>query len=386
MSLKSHVLTISILNNQITKTNNQFMTTVKLKESSSKTDVNKKSNNNSVELLFFIALNILVIPFSAYQTYIGYEKDVAGNAILAIVIALISAVLFAAMNFGIRQDRLNGKKHLLKVVMYLIPFGLSFPGNFNAFYSNQMKENLLREEISEYKYALIQTRDFAIQKINGSIGLTDFDREYTQKLQALETEYKDAVPPNWGPKSQEKWQELVHFLANAGGQIKVSDQGNNENVYFKNATIFAKNTYDQLVISRKGSIQQSLVYIDTRYQPLLKEVDSLANLSKPVYQSSTLDKLVEVENQIRAKTKSFLGDNINFVNPALQPSNQNEIGTIKHTINSAFIEFENPSATVFSFFLSIIIDVAALIYILVFIPYNKTPKRGGRLNSGPQRI
>jgi len=126
---------------------------VRLKESNLNTITEKKSSSNTVEFLFFIALNILVIPFSAYQTYIGYEKDVAGNAILAIVIALISAVLFAAMNFGIRQDRLNGKKHLLKVVMYLIPFGLSFPGNFNALYSNQMKENLLREEISEYKFA-----------------------------------------------------------------------------------------------------------------------------------------------------------------------------------------------------------------------------------------
>ncbi|RYH72174.1 hypothetical protein EVU94_13995 [Flavobacteriaceae bacterium 144Ye] len=359
---------------------------IKLKESKSKIETKSKSNYNTVEFLFFLALNILVIPFSAYQTYIGYEKDVAGNAILAIVIALISAVLFAAMNFGIRQDRLQGKKHLLKVIMYVIPFGLSFFGNFNAFYSNQMKENLLREEVSDYKYALTQTRDLAIQKINGSIGLTKFEREYTQKLQALETEYKEAVPPSWGPKSQQKWQELVYFLAKEGGEIKVSDQGKNKKVYFRNATIFAKNTYDKLVKSKKGSVQQSIEYIDNKYNPLLKQIDSLTNLSKPVYKSSMLDNMVEVENQIRAKAESVLEDNKVFVNPALQPSKQNDIGTIKHTINSAFVKFENPSATIFSFFLSIIIDVAALIYILIFIPFNKASKNGGRLSSGPQRI
>ena len=222
---------------------------VKIKESNTNTSTEKESNNK-IEFLFFLALNILVIPFSAYQTYIGYKNDVAGNAVLAIVIALISAVLFAAMNFGIRQDRLDGKKHLLKVVMYLIPFGLSFFGNFNAFYSNQMKENLLRDEISDYKYVLTQTRDLAIQEINNSIGLTDFNRGYTQKLQALETEYKEAVPPSWGPKSQEKWQDLVYFLSAEGGEIRVSDQGKNKHVYFKNAKIFAKNTTNTTKIHR----------------------------------------------------------------------------------------------------------------------------------------
>jgi hypothetical protein len=106
---------------------------VKLKDSLEDNKVHiSKSNTNTIEFLFFIALNILVIPFSAYQTYVGYEKDVAGHPILAIIIAAISAVLFAAMNFGIRQDRLDGKKHLIKVIMYIIPFGLSFLWKFQS--------------------------------------------------------------------------------------------------------------------------------------------------------------------------------------------------------------------------------------------------------------
>lgn len=78
---------------------------------------NKNKNSSTIELMFFIALNALVIPFSAYQTYIGYEKDVAGHQILAIVVALISAVLFAAMNFGIREKRLKGQRHFLMVIV-----------------------------------------------------------------------------------------------------------------------------------------------------------------------------------------------------------------------------------------------------------------------------
>ena len=348
---------------------------IKLKEKKTTINSEKSSSNNSIEFLFFLALNILVIPFSAYQTFVGYEKDVAGNMILAIIVAAISAVLFAAMNFGIRQDRIQGKKHSLKILMYIIPFGLSFFGNFNAFYSNQMRENLLRSEVNKYKFDLTQTRDFAIQKINDSIDLNGF-----------ESEYNEAKPPNWGPKSQQKWEELVRFLKSKGGEINISDQGKNKIVFFDNARTFSKNTYDELVDSKKRIVEGPLDDINSKYNPIIKQIDSLTSLSKPIYNSSMLNKMVEVENDIRAKTESFFGGKEIFEYPALVPSEENEIGTIKHTINSAFVKFENPSATVFSFFLSIIIDVAALIYILVFIPYHRKSKKGGRINSGPQRI
>ena len=68
----------------------------------------KKNRGDIIELLFFIALNVLVVPFSTYQTFVGYEKDVAGNAILALIVAAISGVFFLAMNFGIRKSRLVG--------------------------------------------------------------------------------------------------------------------------------------------------------------------------------------------------------------------------------------------------------------------------------------
>ena len=358
---------------------------VKLVDKSVENKQGNTNKTNKIEFLFFIALNVLVIPFSAYQTFVGYEKDVAGNIILAAVVALISAFLFAAMNFGIRQDRLEGKKHLLKVIMYIIPFGLSFFGNFNAFYSNQMKENLLRSEISNYKYTLTQTHDLAVQRLKESINLNEFNKEYKTLWSDLNTEYYDATPPSWGPKSQQKWTELCRFLQDEGGEIKVSDQGDNKKYYFKNAKVFSNNTYETLLENKKDKIRQPLNYIKNKYNPVINEVDSLTNSSNPTFKS-TLDDMVEAENQIRSKTESYFNKSDIFKYPELKPSVENEIGTIKHTINSAFLKFENPSATIFSFFLSIIIDLAALIYILVFIPYNQSRKKGGRLSSGPQKI
>jgi len=70
----------------------------------------------------------------------------------------------------------------------------------------------------------------------------------------------------------------------------------------------------------------------------------------------------------------------------LKSSNENELGTIKHTFNSAFIKKEYPTATAFSLFLSLIIDFAALLYILVFIPFNTGQKKGRIETTGPNRI
>lgn len=348
--------------------------------------VSNKKKSNIIELLFFIALNVLVIPFSAYQTFIGYEKDVAGNPILAMVVAGISAVLFAAMNFGIRSDRLQGKKHLLKVFMYIIPLGLSFFGNFNAFYANQMKDNLLKNEITKYKYTLTQTRDISVRKINESIGLDFLEEQYKQKLNDLNTEYYDAIPPSWGPRAQSKWVELVAFLKKEGGEIKVSAQGKNKQYYLSNAQAFSESTYKTLVASKEKQVEEPLTYIENKYTPVINQIDSLSNLSKPVFKSNMLDKMVEAENQIRTKTESFLNTKDVFDYPPLKPSSENEIGTIKHTINSAFVKKENPAATAFSLFLSLIIDLSALLYIVVFIPYNSSSKKGGRINNGPKRI
>lgn len=359
---------------------------VKLKPTSSQSKTSS-SKGNIIELLFFIALNVLVIPFSTYQTFVGYGKDVAGNWLLALVVALISGVLFAAMNFGIRENRLKNKKHSLMLVMYIIPLGISFPGNFNAFYSNQMKTSLLRNEVSQYKSALTETRDIAVHGIEASIGLNASKQEYNTKWNALKTEYKDAALSGWGRESQANWVALCRFLQDEGGSIKVSDQGKNKSNYFANAQVFSQNTFNSLLASKKSTIKDPLDYIGSKYKPVINRVDSLSSLPTPVYNSALLDKMVEAENQIRSKAKAVLGGKDIFTTPKLEPSSQNEIGTIKHTFNSAFVKFENPSATILSLFLSLIIDLAALLHIVVFIPYKKNNGKGGRLNNnGPQRI
>lgn len=352
-------------------------------------DDKPKNQGDIIELLFFIALNVLVVPFSTYQTFVGYEKDVAGNAILALIVAAISGVFFLAMNFGIRKSRLNGEKHFLKVLMYIVPLAISVPGNFNAFYSNQMKEGLLRTEVSEYKFVLNQTKDKSVQLIQNKIKLQNLESGFNQRITLLHSEVTGIGRTGWGSKADKAWRDLVGFLNAEGGQLNYSDIGTNSNFYYSNAKKFAQSSNDQLVLDRKNSIQPKLDYISGVYNPVIARIDSLTNLAKPIFNSKMLDDMVSAENTIRSETESFLNRTDLFTYEKLKPSNENEIGTIKHSFNSAFIKWESTTAAVFSLFLSLIIDFAALLYILVFIPYNKQSRggNGGRLiNNGPKRI
>lgn len=348
-----------------------------------------KKKGDLVELLFFIALNVLVVPFSTYQTFVGYEKDVAGNAILALIVAAISGVFFLAMNYVIRESRLNGEKHFWKVLMYIVPLAISVPGNFNAFYSNQMKGSLLRQEINSYRLAMTSTKDVALSSIEVSIGLNDLETTFKSKLNTLEREY-DTKPKGWGKNCISLWKDLCDFLNKQGGSINANSISSitNEQLKFNKAKAFAEAEFGTIKNTRSSSIKPTIDYINTTFVDTDAVIDSLINLSTPVYRSSMLDKMVTVENLIRSKTESFLSNSEVFPHDPLKSSNENEIGTIKHSFNSAFIKWESTTATVFSLFLSLIIDFAALLYILVFIPYNKTTGGGnkGRLTTGPKRI
>jgi hypothetical protein len=347
-----------------------------------------KTKTDYAELLFFIALNVLVVPFSAYQTFVGYERDVAdGKFIIAAVVALISGVLFAAMNFGIRKDRLEGKRHLLKVFMYIVPIGLSFPGNFNAFYSNQMKDSLLRTEINSYRLVLTSTKDIATDELNKSIGLYELQLNFDSKRDALKTEYQNK-PTGWGKNCNSIWVNLCSFLKSEGGTVDATMVAGivDGNQKITKAIAFAENDLKTIISNRQNKINPTLNAINTTYSECDNYIDSLLNLSTPVYTSAMLDKIVTAENLIRSKAGSFLNRTDLFPHEALKSSNENELGTIKHSFNSAFVKKENPTATAFSLFLSLIIDFAALLYILVFIPFNTGKKKGRIETAGPNRI
>ncbi len=341
------------------------------------------SGSTTTEWLFFIALNALVIPFSGYQTFVGYEKDVAGHWILAAVVAAISAVLFAAMNFGIRQSRLDGKRHIWQVLLYIVPLGLSFFGNFNAFYSQQMQNELYDKEITNYERVLQATHDESIQALHSSAGLVPLKTSKDMALASLEAQYRgDGGSPGWADECERDWNKLKSILERAdplGSKISNFNPGVQNKMVAAKA--LANSYFNQLEENKMNEIDPLIRDIDTRFH----KVDSVVHRARTLKTLNEdgreiLDDIIKANNQIGTKTKSRIGD---FPFVELETSEHNQIGTIKHTLKSAFVDKESPSATFFSIFLSLIIDLSALFYILLFVPYNTV---GGNRSRGPRRV
>jgi hypothetical protein len=359
--------------------------TLKPEQSSKPIDQSQRT-----EFLFFIALNALALPYSAYQTYVGYNNAVAGNAIGALAIAALSTVLFAAMNFGIRDSRLKGKPHRAQVLMYIIPLALSFFGNFNAFYSTQMRSVLYDREIMAYESTLINTNKNAQGALLASTGVNALKSQVSNYLTSINSQYSQIKgKEGWGKECEKDWIALESYLNQEGSPARMTHLQNDVMGLDRlTAVQNLSNAFMNSIIStRQAQVAPTLAVSDSLYRTVTTSIsDAKRNGQIRDEGALILDELVKANNTIGANTDGYLKaiGSDGFAYDYLEPSNETQIGTIKHTIQSAFVKWDNPSATFFSFFLSVIIDLAALLYILVFVPYNKNT-RGARVG-GPRVI
>lgn len=345
------------------------------KSNTSIENTNDTNSKSSMEFLLFIAINVLLVGISTWQTFVGYKADVAGNILIAAAIALASGFMFFALNFGIRERMMKGENYNNMLLMYIIPLGISFFGNFNAFYSNQTESIFLKEETRAYRTQLTGTYDEASQAIEKYADLNTFERNYASHLEKLKIEFNNP-PKGWGREAEKRWVELIDFLNEEGGSLSANVLGQTKDqVRYDRALANADRESKNISRSRSGNVNPIVDYIFDKYEPVNDKIESLTTGSNPDFDASLLDDIVEAENAIRTKVASFLNkpEEEVFSTEKLTPNSVNEAGTIQHTLKKAFIEWEIPSATLFSLFFSLIIDLAALLYIIVFYkkPKNK---------------
>jgi hypothetical protein len=360
---------------------------LKPKDSSSENSSNRqKAQNQSSfsEMAFFIAINVLILPFSAYQTYVGYEADVAGNSLAALALAVISAILFAAMNVKIRDNRLKGKPIILQTVMYIVPLGISIPANFNAFYSNMTNNQIYDQGIAEYQTTFVQTINEANKKIIDCAGYESIEVKYNVYINNLESQFngKAGQAQGWGDECKVQWDSIKYFLkANDPSGVGIlNNPGTGSNAINK-AKDISKELKDEIVKNKKEKIAPYLKFIDSISIPVLTHIKLVKENNSFKEEGKVLmDEIVMANNQIGSKVNSFTVDFCgDFKYTLLKPSQSNRSSTIEYSMQSAFIDMPSPSATFFSLFLASIIDFSALLYILFFIQGSKS--KGGHLHS-----
>jgi hypothetical protein len=318
--------------------------------------------------------------------------DVVETEWMAILIATLSAILFLAMNTGIRARRLNGKSHHWQALLYVIPLAISFFGNFNAFYSSQVRNQLFDQEVTKYERTLRETTTHAIAALDSSTGIVPLVAEHEQLMQNLESEALGVLGiTGWGPRAESEWQKVRRNLIGtdkSGTPVPDLDPKMPEERKLNAAKKVAQNVKDRIVDTRQSQVAPVIDFINATSDSALSEIKSVKQAKALNTDGRVLlDEIIEANNSIGAKTDAYLrksaGTDFNY--HKLETSDENQLGTIKHTITSAFVKWDNPTATWFSLFISLILDLSALFYILLFVPYDK--RRGiARINNGPVSI
>lgn len=335
---------------------------------------NKQKKGLGMTIVFY-ALNFLLVPFSAYQTYIGYSEFL--GQFPAAILAAVSGLIFFGLNYTIKERRVNGQKHSVHILGYLLPLGISFFGNFNAIYGAQMQEKLLADELAEYSDVLNQTYTNGVTALNANTGLTDLNEALTTQLISLETQIK--VHGGFGREARKEWENIetlfdnynsTYRRGNVPGLTKVL--GTNYDSFEKTAKLY----YDGIEKSKLDEVEEVVTPQKIKYDSLTSKYDRIIknNLVKE-NGFDLLEELRKTNNSIGGSFKSYLADTTLYDFQLLTESEERQVGTIKHSLESAFVKFENPSATFFGTFFSLIIDLIPLGFLFLVFPYNSANRR-----------
>ena len=95
---------------------------------------------------------------------------------------------------------------------------------------------------------------------------------------------------------------------------------------------------------------------------------------------SMLETIRKTNNEIGNSTKNYLAtkNDTTYTFELLSESDQRQVGTIKHSLESGFVKWVNPTATLFSSFFSVIIDIIPLGFLFLVFPYTKGGNRDRR--------
>jgi hypothetical protein len=352
----------------------------------------KKTEDNKQGLgmkVIYFALNFILVPFSAYQTYIGYEKFLGSESlsfsIPAAAIAAVSALIFFGLNYTIMERRVTGKPHLTHIFGYLLPLAISFFGNFNSIYSAQMKGKLVSDELAVYSTNLNTTYNSALSEIDKSTGLSDLKINLDSELSLLKLQMEDQGAYNgYGKEAKIKWGEINKLFENYNKQFLNGGSGKLTKIYntsrYKNFENTANQYYNSLEKSKLAEVNKVLEPIKAKYKEVTGQYDKM--IKEDEAKSSgfqMLEDIRKINNEVIGNPVnsylSNLNNNSNFSYTELKESDQRQLGTIKHSLESAYVKWENPVATFFSTFFSLVIDLIPLGFLFLVFPYNSNKRK-----------
>lgn len=310
--------------------------------------------NRGLSLLVLGIVSIICLGISGYQFFIGY-KDLLGGPVIAGLLAIVVVILLFYFSFQTRLAILNGKNPWKYFIFFLIIAILSFFGNFNAFYTLLMGDEVISDELKSkrIKFSVLkESSKVALQNNNNNNLIGNIDDLKAQMVAQI----KDPENSGCGEECQEI---LVSIESSIDTKITRLSNNNTPDFLAAEYSKLIDNALEQKLKASDEFKRRALAEeIDNEFKKMDSEI-SRALKSSSEYGLLTITKVVKVYNELGNKVK-YAAKNFSFE----ELTNDNErFGKISHTFRSAKA-YSNNFGTWVAAILAFFVDLFVPIFIL----------------------
>lgn len=354
-----------------------------------------KNKDWTMEVIFLV-LNTVAVGVSGYQTWLGYQKVVAGGKVMSFALAFITVIMFFALNIMIKKRLESGKSVALWLFGYLVPLGMSFSGNFNALISTQIKDEYFIDEMTIYQDSLDRNYEKAVGILDDE--LKEFiDDSTTMRDDLLYKIIKESTNaggsvtgvPGWGSLSNQRWQEYVNKVNSLPCEVSIDPQVNADIKYYKKKgsalvsyRIQVENTlyseHDRIMAIYRKYVEDAVRYrsrlakVQSNYAEGSSLVDSLRSLSEqdPDECILALRKMRDANNRMLDQLEGLADYNTDKIKGMyLENSKAINYLTPRWTLEQ-ITSFKYRAAVVFGLVLSLVLDLGCLLFIFLAFSSN----------------
>ena len=314
----------------------------------------------------FTLIVVLASSFSAYTTYKGFSYDIP--PFLAVVLAVIIGLGLVAINFKIRDAKINRHSLAGSLTAFAFVFVFSFVSNSNAIYTYFLQGDIVREtqevawevfdrETSNLKDALLADE---------AVAAFEADRKRLQVARRnLSRQLVDERNPGRGVIAREHLIEVERILGS-----KVTDLSPPS----ATAVIAEHRRYaDQLDALIEEQAKTVFAHHPAQaFRGLLNRIDKLRQLygsqiRKRQYDSQTTALMKQDLQTLGVETENLLNEDLEI---ELINDTADEIGSFRYTWRN-FFNWISPAAIVLSVLLGALLDVLAPMLSLTLYRYEE---------------
>ncbi len=319
--------------------------------------MSKIGNSEAGSGIILAIIAVVCVSISFIQTALGYES-LAGPIFTWLFSFIISAFMLLT-NFRLRGALQKGAAVAGILAFYGIIAFFSFAGNFNAFYSQFMKDELFEKDLRNYETQIPAIQQRALQAVRGTNNAKEVEMKVNQLKRSLESQILDPENTGFGERAQEVLQEIESIL---GTQL-TRYEGDSKAIASKMNIQIEQVLQAKLAVLTKDSdvVLKKINAKAEEVMPVIREALLPANIA--AQGRNALDLADNAYNTIGEMTRGFESS---F---AFEPikTEQLQVGKISHSFQSAFVKMENPQATLIATLASLAVDFLVPIFLLLTV-------------------